>query len=367
MGRKKRSEVFDSSEVGIYHCIQRAVRQSWLCGYKPGQAQSYEHRRMWVENRLAELASIFAIDCLAYAIMSNHLHIVVRNRPDILETWSDERVARQYWRLSRSMYHGHRDLEQPTDDQLRPLLEPKRNQELRRRLGDISWFMRYLAEPIARRANKEDGCTGRFWEGRFRCQKLVDETAVLACSAYVDLNPIRAGMNQTPEESRFTSIHARIVSWEQSQSGQLETNEFAPPITDSRELCKEQPPKGDWLAPIRLNESSDQYAGALPSVSGLRASDKGFLAMDDRTYFELVDWTGRQLRMARPSGRIPSSVEPILKRLGLGEAMWCELVTRFGRIFRQAAGGPEALALEAKRRGQRWLQTRQSPLLALAT
>lgn len=68
--------------------------------------------------------------------------------------------------------------------------EPERLKEIRSRLGSLSWFMRALNEPIARWANEEDGCSGRFWEGRFKPQVLMEEQAVVAGMAYVDLNPV---------------------------------------------------------------------------------------------------------------------------------------------------------------------------------
>ena len=135
--------------------------------------------------------------------------------------------------------------------------------ELRRRLGDLSWLMRCLAEPIARRANAEDRCKGRFWEGRYKCQLLCDERAVLAAMAYVDLNPIRAGMADRPESSAHTSVQQRIVHAQH--------------------------------APLTLERPLPPTSGSLLRCLSIRTGE----------YLALVDWTGRQLREGK-RGAIPS-------------------------------------------------------------
>ena len=211
MARTPRKLVVDADNVGAYHCIQRCVRRAFLCGTDAETGKSFEHRREWIQRRLELLAGVFGVDVLAFAVMSNHLHVVLRNRPDVVSEWDDLEIARRWWLLSPQRWDEDGKPAEPTKHDLNALVaEEKRVAELRSRLSSLSWFMRYLAEGIARQANSEDDCTGRFWEGRYKCQPLLDEAAIVACMAYVDLNPIRAGLAKTPETSRFTSAFERI-------------------------------------------------------------------------------------------------------------------------------------------------------------
>jgi putative transposase len=140
----------------------------------------------WVIDKLAALTKVFALDLCAYSILSSHFHLILRLDPDSPRAWSDEDVLVRYGRLFRSPVEGARKLP--------PAKQKERVATFRSRLQSLSWFMRCLNESIARRANQEDRCTGRFWEGRFRSQPLLDEGALLTCMSYVDLNPVRAGL-----------------------------------------------------------------------------------------------------------------------------------------------------------------------------
>jgi REP element-mobilizing transposase RayT len=336
MARQNRCDVFDPDSVSVVHCINRAVRRAMLCGVDRYSGKSYEHRRDWIQTRLKFLAAQYGIDVLGYAIMGNHLHVILRNRPDVVQTWSDEEVARRIWRLFPKRKSEDGSPAEPHAHELQMLMATKPlRAEYRRRLSDVSWLMRQLAEKVARRANQEDECTGRFWEGRFKCQPLLDEAAILACAAYVDLNPVRAGVAETPEESDFTSVQDRIVAMKE-KSGSTQQKQDA------------------WLAPVYLNERSTP--GPKANRSGRRASDKGFLPIRLDEYVKLVDWTGRQIAKGK-RGRIPDSCRPILKRLQLSRSTWCDLVKDFGRLFRSVAGRPSSMNRAAAEAGVRYHQS----------
>jgi hypothetical protein len=239
--------------------------------------------------------------------------------------------------------------------------DPEQVAEYRLRLSDISWFMRLLCQPIARRANQESNVTGRFFAHRFNCQRLVDERALLACSMYIDLNLVRAGVAETPETSQFTSAFDRIRGrWQRSQREMGKSVDAVSPDED----------QDAWLAPLFLDERAAAYPiSAAPSsplaqtTAGLgapcpfpspRASDKGFLPMTLDEYLSLLDWTGRQIRSDK-RGAIPEHLAPIIERLQIAPDHWTDTVRHFGRLFRTAAGGLDAMRRQAASMGRQWL------------
>ena len=326
MPRLNRSEICAAAEVQVFHLINRCVRRTYLCGKDRRSGKDYSHRKQWIRNRLEELAGIFGIDVLGYAVMSNHLHVVVRTRPDIVVGWSDDEIALRWLRLFPQRRNEDRTPAEPTEPELAMIRnDAKGLLEKRKRLSDISWLMRCLVEPIARLSNKEDEVTGRFWEGRFKAQPLLDETALAACMAYIDLNPIRAGVATSLESSDFTSIQARIA--DRQSAAEVST-------VDAKDVRAEQGDHAGWLSPIAL-EPPRQRIREKPTAR--RASNKGCLQMTLDDYLKLVDWTGRQIRKDK-KGQIPDSCAPILERLECSPETWLDFVQNFRLRFRNEAG-----------------------------
>jgi hypothetical protein len=190
--------------------------------------------------------------------------------------------------------------------------------------------MKCVSEPIAKRANREDEVTGHFWEARFKAQPLLDETAIAACMVYVDLNPIRAAVAQTPETSEFTSLHDRIVDRQSAAPAAS---------TVTQDAWVEHGPKAGWLAPIPLDPSRQQSRDL---CTHRRLTNRGCLLMSLDQYLHLVDWTGRQLRLDK-TGQIPPQLDSILSRLDCSIETWLDLVKNFRRRFLTEAGRPETL------------------------
>jgi len=229
---------------------------------------------------------------------SNHYHLVLRVDETPACDWPDSEVV-QRWSL---IYP--RDAKLNANKKLKII-------EWRRRLYDISWFMRCLNEPFARAANKEDDCKGRFWESRFKSQALLDEGAVLSAMVYVDLNPIRAGIVNTPEESEFTSIYDRIKK------------------------LKKQTTKHRENVQTIDNTSQVEHLLDLNSPTHNKQCAEIDISLSD--YLDLVDYTGRVVREDK-KGAIPSHLKPILTRLEFDSDGWLFIVKNIGSGFSHAIG-----------------------------
>jgi putative transposase len=308
-----RARLVDPNRSGYYHCISRCVRRAFLCG------DQYNHRRQWLEDRLTELLDVFAIDACGYAIMSNHLHLILKTNPDAARQWSPLEVARRWTRL---FPRGLQRAQQVAPDaQAKARIEQEYLRTLaarkdwvdrwRDRLASLSWFNKLLKEPIARRANREDDCTGHFWEGRFKSIRLLDPAAILACMVYVDLNPLRAKIARTLHDCAFTSLLQRLTVF--------------------RRQGRNRPPSG--------TTTHGQRRVPLIAIDTL-------FPMTTGEYVSLVAATGGAASDQRDH-------RPTLASLGIEPAQWAAALRTTIRWFGTAIGNSAELLNEAARRKTR--------------
>ena len=296
-----RKALISLSDTPFYHCMSRCVRRAFLCGVDDYSGVNYEHRRDWLEDKLHQTADAFAIKLCAYAVMNNHYHVVLNVRSDVAAQWTNYEVVERWHRLfagnsiSQQFVLGAA-LSKPQQELL-----SKDIAVWRQRLTNISWFMRVVNESVARRANSEDKCTGHFWEGRFKSQALLDDKALLACMAYVDLNPIRAGIAKTPESSSYTCVQQRSEA-------------------------------------LKLNTATQH---TIEDFVGASSEDIG-LPFNLKDYLELIDWTGRILRDDK-RGAIHANLPPILERLNFDNKKWRTLATTFETQFSHWVGQENAV------------------------
>lgn len=316
-----------------YHCVSRCVRRAYLCGVDSVTDQSYEHRRDWVAQRIKQLAAVFTIDVAAYAVMSNHYHIVVRVDNERNYELSTEEVMNRWAQLYKGPVLINRYLSEQRSEMSESelFMVDELATVYRERLSDLSWFMKNLNEYIARKANKEDRVRGHFWESRFKCQSLLDEKALLAAMAYVDLNPVRAKIAELPEESEFTSIYERINDLHQNQPAEKAASSFE----DNTKISLEMP-----TAQLMQFDHRAQTSTAIP------------FALYD--YIELVDWVGRAVHPDK-SGTIDEIAPPILRRIGIDPALFVQCACGIMDLFGVTVGSAENMAACSARRQVKFL------------
>jgi hypothetical protein len=196
VGYPRRQQV-DPLVSGVYHCISRCVRQQSLI-------ESAE-RCEWVVRRLERLTRTFAIDVCDFAVMRNHVHLLLRTQPELAMAWSDAEVARRWLARPGRVARGD------TEDVLRAAVEdPGRIAEWRSRLSDLGWFHKLWKEPCSRMWNREEEQSGHLWQGRYRSIGCRDEASVLMQAAYILLNPVHCGAENELCDSPRTSMGRRL-------------------------------------------------------------------------------------------------------------------------------------------------------------
>ena len=346
-----RSKILDPSRPTWVHCTSRCVRRAFLAGGK------FEHRKAWVEERLELLAKCFSVEVAGYAVMSNHLHVIVRMDTAAAQDLSALDVARRWLSVYPRKYLADGTAQLPTEAEIAALARNTiRVAKWRQRLADLGWFMKALKEPLARRANREDQCKGTFWEGRFHSVPLLDQAALIAAMAYVDLNPVRAKMTDRPERAAFTAGHRRIKA--RNRHAAAQKIKIREPKRAAALLVKvgltehaKHAEDGLWLCPLSCCKAGEMLANQHFSV-------------DD--YLQLLDATGRLMREGK-RGNIPAELAPILARLDISVDSWLETMLGWRMFgFSSALGHVATRSAEAARRGLQWIKNR-CPLFAART
>jgi len=311
---RARQQLISPQDTPYYHCTTRCVRRAYLCGEDPLTGKNFDHRRQWIVDKLTELKIAFCIDICAYAVMSNHYHLVLFINESTAAQLTCHQVVERWHQLFSGTQISKRYLSGESLSAGERVRLDRLTALWRSRLADISWFMRCLNEDIARRANREDRCKGHFWEKRFDSQALLDEPALLTAMAYSDLNPIRACTADCPENSDYTSIQTRI-------------HQISP--VSAEKLPAKHP---------KLKQLDSSYLEA--------ESDKA-IHFDFFDYLELVDFTGRVIRDDK-RGYIQAHLAPILARINIDAKKWFELMQPKQIHRTRVLGCPEKLAEYAK-------------------
>jgi REP element-mobilizing transposase RayT len=295
-----RSQLVDVAVTRYYHCISRCVRKAWLCG------EGFEHRKQWIEDRLQLLAANFAISVCGFAVMDNHLHVLCRLDPKVADQWDDEEVVRRWIAVypPRTL-----DIDDPKCVRIWVEHEAKNREKVtayRQRLQTLGWFMKALKEPLARMANKEDGCKGTFWESRYKSIAILDEEALLATCAYIDLNPLAAGIAATPETSRHTSVRQRVLH--ARRKGQLAALKEAAQGSVAGSRATRRREASHWLCPVENDLKGDSRREGMLENFSLGS------------YLLLLDYTSRICRGGK--ARVSNEVVGIFDRLGTSAELW---------------------------------------------
>jgi REP element-mobilizing transposase RayT len=304
-----RAQLVDVSLTRWYHCVTRCVRRAFLL------ADGDFDRKDWIDRRLQELAQTFAVSVGGFSVMDNHLHVLLRLDPDLAQSWSDEDVVRRWGRLFPPRDKSRQPLAVSSAWVAWRLEDAQWVAKARQRLQSLSWFMKCLKEPLSRLANRQDQTRGAFFEGRFKSVAILDEESLLATCAYIDLNPVAAGIAQVPEASPHTSIKTRVEHVHaQNRGDALPADQRGSAAGSVASAGLEE---SLWLCPIEDRRRLDS-----PREGMLEGFSLG-------NYLVLVDYTGRLFREGKAA--ISRELSGILDRIGSSAASWQARLEKLSR------------------------------------
>jgi hypothetical protein len=306
-----RQEIVDPTVTRWYHCISRCVRGGYLMG------DGLENRKQWIESRLELLAANFSISIGGFAVLDNHLHVLMRLDPDVADRWTATEIVRR-WITVYPPKSLDLDNEQVVANWIaQETKDGQRVETLRSRLKSLSWFMKSLKEPLSRLSNKQDGCRGTFWEKRFKSIAILDTEALLATSIYVDLNVFAAGLADIPELSPHTSVQQRVMHV--GQQGKLDAMKAARQGSVAGSDAAGNVEQAHWLIPIQDRRA---HTNAVPS-----STREGMLeTLSLGSYLLLVDYTSRLFRKGK--ARLNAGVKDVFDRLETSAEVWNDRIEK---------------------------------------
>jgi REP element-mobilizing transposase RayT len=332
-----RRELVDPSVTRWYHCISKCVRSAFLMSAEKG------NRKQWVEDRIKLLTDSFSVSVGGFAILDNHLHVLCRLDPETAKHWSGEEVVRRWISVYPPKTLNFNDKSVVDHWVKQYSSDAKKVERLRERLADLGWFMKSLKEPLARMANKADGCRGTFWEARYKSIAILDNEALLSTCAYIDLNIVAAGMADTPESSRHTSIKQRVEHVR--SKGEIAKLRAAVEGSVAGSKAAGDIEQGLWLVPVedRRSQSPGSREGMLETFSL-------------GSYLLLLDYTGRLVRHGK--ARINATVKDVFSRLKTNSEMWHQRIGKMlasgnnlrGTFFATGANTIRVIVREKERR-----------------
>jgi len=307
--RRLRRNTICLDECSCYHVITRCTRQLHLLADEEGGRDEGAQRKDFLLQQLKRLATFTAVGVAGFSVMDNHLHLLLKVDTESARGWSDREVVRRWLGLHppRDGYRQRVAVEDAHIDAVLDDPDPERVASLREKLMSISQFMKELKQEVTQTINRMDDTVGSLWAGRFKSHRVTDEAQLLTTLAYIDLNPFAAGLCESPESARHTSLAARLHG---SDETCFEVDASNVNADDTSAIRPSTPAerRGWWMT----------LGGGHPGATRPHRAVLPGTTLTLNRYLRLIDRVARLLR--RGKRRLSHDTAPILKRIAVSPA-----------------------------------------------